>query len=78
MHAVNNVLVFLLAGGLGGGVATDEVPAGTGLVFGLLSLLSMGAYVVVVARSRRRLRPETHTAAVDLRAPVPLVPVPAR
>ena len=28
LHAVNNVLVFVLAGVLGEGVATEEVPAG--------------------------------------------------
>ena len=31
LHAVNNVLVFVLAGALGEGVATEEVPAGSGL-----------------------------------------------
>ncbi|TFV64413.1 UNVERIFIED_ORG: CPBP family intramembrane metalloprotease [Bacillus sp. AZ43] len=78
VHAVNNVVVFVLAGGLGGGVATEEVPAGTGVAFGLVSLLSMAAFVAVVARTRGRLRPETRTAAVDLRLPAPPVPVPAR
>ncbi|WP_164704671.1 CPBP family intramembrane glutamic endopeptidase [Blastococcus litoris] len=78
LHAVNNVLVFVLAGALGEGVATEEVPAGIGIGFALLSLASMGAYVAVVARSRRRLLPETRTAAVDLRWPVAAVPVPAR
>ena len=28
LHAVNNVLVFVLAGALGEGVATEEVPDG--------------------------------------------------
>lgn len=78
LHAVNNVLVFVLAGALGEGVATEEVPAGIGIGFAVLSLASMGAYVVVVARSRRRLVPETRTAALDLRLPAPPVPVPAR
>jgi membrane protease YdiL (CAAX protease family) len=77
LHAVNNVLVFGLAGALGEGVATEAVPAGIGLGFALLSLASMAAYVTLVARSRRRLLPETRTAAVDLRLPGPL-PVPAR
>ena len=33
LHAVNNVLVFVLAGTLGEGVATEEVPAGIGVGF---------------------------------------------
>ena len=69
LHAVNNVLVFFLAGTLGDGVATEEVPAGVGLLSLLLTLVSMGAYVAVVAASRRRLRPELATAARDLRVP---------
>jgi membrane protease YdiL (CAAX protease family) len=77
LHAVNNVLVFVLAGALGDGVATDAVPAGVGLAFAALSLASMGAYVAVVARTRGRLLPETRTGAVDLRTPAPSVPVPA-
>ena len=77
LHAVNNVLVFVLAGALGEGVATDEVPAGLGLAFAALSLASMAAYVTVVARMRGRLRPETRTGALDLRTPIPAAPVPA-
>jgi membrane protease YdiL (CAAX protease family) len=71
LHAVNNVLVFLLAGGLGEGVATDAVPSGTGVLMVLLSLVAMAGYVGLVARSRRRLRPQTLTAALDLRASSP-------
>jgi uncharacterized protein len=67
LHAVNNVIVFLLAGLLGDGVATAEVPAGAGAVLVLLTFLAMGAYVALVARSRGRLRPEVRTAAQDLR-----------
>jgi membrane protease YdiL (CAAX protease family) len=78
LHAVNNVLVFVLAGALGEGVATEAVPAGIGLGFAVLSLASMAAYVAAIARSRRRLHPETRTAAVDLRLPAQPVPVPAR
>ncbi|SFT75284.1 hypothetical protein SAMN05660657_02843 [Geodermatophilus amargosae] len=69
LHAVNNVLVFFLAGFLGGEVATEEVPAGVGVLYLLLTLLAMGAYVTVVAASRRRLRPEVLTEARDLRVP---------
>ena len=71
LHAVNNVVVFLLAGGLGEGVVTDAVPAGTGVLVVLIDLLAMAGYVALVARSRRRLRPETLTAAQDLRPPSP-------
>ncbi|TFV61740.1 CPBP family intramembrane metalloprotease [Geodermatophilus sp. DF01-2] len=71
LHAVNNVLVFLLAGGLGEGVATAAVPAGTGVIVVAIDLLAMGGYVALVARSRRRLRPATLTAARDLRPPSP-------
>jgi membrane protease YdiL (CAAX protease family) len=77
LHAVNNVLVFVLAGALGEGVATEKVPQGSGPLFLLVSLLAVAAYVAVVGRSRRRLRPETHTAALDLRTPGVPVPVPA-
>ena len=77
MHAVNNVLVFVLAGALGQGVATEEAPDAGGLLFLLVSLLSVAAYVAVVGRSRRRLHPETRTAALDLRTPGVPVPVPA-
>ncbi len=70
LHAVNNVLVFLLAGTLGDGVATEEVPAGVGLVSLLLTLLAMSAFVAAVAASRRRLRYELRTGALDLRVPV--------
>ncbi|WP_100497764.1 CPBP family intramembrane glutamic endopeptidase [Geodermatophilus chilensis] len=71
LHAVNNVVVFLLAGSLGEGVATDAVPAGTGVLVVLIDLLAMAAYVGLVARTRRRLRPEVRTASYDLRPPSP-------
>jgi len=67
LHAVNNVVVFVLAGALGEGVATDEVPDGSALLLLLISVLSMAGYLALVARYRGRLRPETHTGAVDLR-----------
>jgi membrane protease YdiL (CAAX protease family) len=73
-HSVNNVLVFVLAGALGAGVATDEAPQGTGGLYLLISLLAMAAYVLLVARSRGSLRPEIRTAAQDMRlmaGPVP-------
>jgi len=89
LHAVNNVLVFCLAGVLGDGVATEEVPGAAGFVYVLITCASMAGYVALVARSRERLRPERWTAAQDLRppwarppgpppppAPVPWHPVP--
>ena len=78
LHAVNNVLVFVLAGALGGGVVTEEAPQGGGELFVLLSALAMGSYVALVAQSRRRLQPERLTPARDLRGSGPLVPTPAR
>jgi uncharacterized protein len=71
LHAVNNVVVFVLAGTLGEGVATEAVPAGTGVLVVLVDLLAMAAYVGLVARTRRRLRPEVRSAAFDLRPPSP-------
>jgi membrane protease YdiL (CAAX protease family) len=85
LHAVNNVLVFGLAGLLGDGIATDQAPSGTGFLFVLITTVSMAGYVTLVARSRERLRPERWTAALDLRprdarppgpVPVPWQPVP--
>jgi membrane protease YdiL (CAAX protease family) len=69
LHAVNNVLVFSLAGLLGDGIATGEVPTGSGILFVLITVVSMAGYVALVARSRERLRPESWTAAQDLRPP---------
>jgi membrane protease YdiL (CAAX protease family) len=77
LHAVNNVLVFVLAGALGDGVVTEEAPQGGGELFILLSALAMAGYVGLVARSRRRLQPELLTAARDLRGSGPAVPAPA-
>jgi hypothetical protein len=74
---VNNVVVFVLAGGLGEGVATDAAPENGGALLVLLSILAMGGFVAVVAWSRRRLRPELLTGARDLRAAGPLLPAAA-
>lgn len=76
LHAVNNVLVFVLAGALGG-VDTESHAGGLDPILLAVSVLSVAAYVAVVARSGGRLRPETHTAALDLRAPGPALPVAA-
>jgi membrane protease YdiL (CAAX protease family) len=78
LHSVNNVLVFVLAGALGDGVATEQLPVGSGLLFLVLSLASSGAYVVLVARFRSRLRLETRTGAAQWRPFAPPLPSPAR
>jgi uncharacterized protein len=77
LHAVNNVLVFVLAGALGDAVITEDVPAGPGVLYVLVNVASMAAYVALVARARRRLRPELLTGAQDLRTVPPSPPVPA-
>ena len=77
LHGVNNVLVFVLAGALGDGVATESVPGAYGLLYLLVSVASVAAYVALVGRSRHRLHPETRTAAVDLRTPGTPVPIAA-
>jgi membrane protease YdiL (CAAX protease family) len=69
LHGVNNVLVFVLAGVLGAGVDTESYSTGFDPVLLVISVLSVAAYAAVVGRSRDRLRPETRTAAVDLRTP---------
>jgi len=69
LHGVNNVLVFVLAGVLGAGVDTESYSTGFDPVLLVVSVVSVAAYAAVVARSRDRLRPETRTAAVDLRTP---------
>jgi membrane protease YdiL (CAAX protease family) len=78
LHAVNNVLIFVLAGALGEGVATEQVPVGAGLLFLVLSLASSGAYVALVARFRGRLRVETRTAAAHLQPFAAPALIPAR
>jgi hypothetical protein len=77
LHAVNNLLVFVLAGSLGDGVDTQAYPGGLDPLLLLVSVLSVAVYVALVARSRGRLRPETRTAAVDLRTPGRAAPVAA-
>ncbi|WP_369134464.1 CPBP family glutamic-type intramembrane protease [Modestobacter sp. I12A-02662] len=72
LHAVNNVLVFVIAGLLGDGADTDATLTGLeGLLVVGLDVLAMGAYVALVARSRSRVRPELRSPAVDLRRGLP-------
>lgn len=67
LHAVNNVLVFSLAGLLGAGVETDSSAGGAAVLDVLLTVIGMSAYVGLVALSRRRLHPEVVSPALDLR-----------
>ncbi|MGY1739867.1 MULTISPECIES: CPBP family intramembrane glutamic endopeptidase [unclassified Blastococcus] len=71
LHAVNNVLVFVLAGALGEGVETEAVVSGwAGLLVVVLDVLAMAAYVLLVRRSAARRPPATRTPAQDLRPAV--------
>ncbi|GHE10220.1 CPBP family intramembrane glutamic endopeptidase [Klenkia taihuensis] len=71
LHAVNNVVVFVLAGALGGDTGTALPSTGVALLVVLLDTVAMGAYVALVARARPALQPELLSPAVDLRrAPV--------
>ena len=74
LHAVNNVLVFILAGALGDGIATEEVPRAA-VCCTCWSACCPWLRTSPWWRSGRHLRPETHTAALDLRAPGAPVPV---
>jgi membrane protease YdiL (CAAX protease family) len=77
LHAVNNVVVFLLVGALGGGLTGSEFDTGGQWTDVALTLLALSGYVALVAASRGRLRPETHTAALEFRVPYPATQVPA-
>lgn len=70
LHAVNNVVVFVLAGALGGDTGTAlPLSFGISLLITLLDVVAMGSYVWLVARARRTLQPELTSPAVDLRRP---------
>jgi membrane protease YdiL (CAAX protease family) len=78
LHAVNNVVIFVLAGAIGEEAMAATESRASGQWFDVLVILvALSAFVVLVARARRRQRPETRTAALDLRPPVPAVPAPA-
>jgi membrane protease YdiL (CAAX protease family) len=77
LHTVNNVVIFVLAGALGEDVlASSESAAGVAWFDVVLTLVAMGLFVVLVARSSARRRPETETPALDLRPRRPAVPAP--
>ncbi|MGY1746699.1 CPBP family intramembrane glutamic endopeptidase [Blastococcus sp. SYSU D00695] len=70
LHAVNNVLVFALAGVLGEGVPADSVVTGWGgLLTVVLDVLALVAYVALVHRLAARRPPDLRTPALDLRPP---------
>jgi hypothetical protein len=71
LHAVNNVLVFVLAGALGDGGAGSDSSGGVGVISLLLTVCGVAGYVVLVARSRARLAVETATAATAWPGVVP-------
>jgi membrane protease YdiL (CAAX protease family) len=78
LHTVNNVVIFVLAGAMGEDVlASTESAAGVTWFDVALTLVAMAIFVALVARSRRWLRPETLTRALDLRVPAQPVEVPA-
>lgn len=67
LHAVNNVLVLSLFGVLGGGASTAAATGSTSWTEVALMTAALSAYVLLVGRARATLRPETRTAALDLR-----------
>jgi membrane protease YdiL (CAAX protease family) len=71
LHAVNNLLVFVLAGALGDGGAVSDSSGGVGVVPLVLTVGGLAAYVLLVARSRARLQLETVTAATAWSGVVP-------
>ena len=73
-HTVNNVVVFVIAGALGQGTGDEAMPGIIGLLYLLITVVGLGGYVFLVARSRAALRPDLRTAAQDLRAPVRAAP----
>ncbi|WP_369139757.1 CPBP family intramembrane glutamic endopeptidase [Modestobacter versicolor] len=71
LHAVNNVVIFLLAGALGDRVAAAEPGGVLGWATSLLGIAGMAAFVAWVYVSRSRFRPELVSPAVDLRGRLP-------
>jgi membrane protease YdiL (CAAX protease family) len=77
LHAVNNVVIFLLAGALGDRAAAAEPGGVIGWGTSLLGMLGMVAFVAWVAVSRARVRPELLSPAVDLHGRSPFDGSPA-
>jgi membrane protease YdiL (CAAX protease family) len=79
LHAVNNVVLFVLAGVLGDSAVSTESTAGVDGISMLLGVLGMAGYVAWVTVSRRSVQPELVSPAVDLhgaRQPGPAAPFP--
>ncbi|MQA33881.1 CPBP family glutamic-type intramembrane protease [Modestobacter roseus] len=66
-HTVNNVVIFLLGGALGGAVSADASDDLLGWWAALLGAVGMVAYVLWVRGLSRRLHPELLSPALDLR-----------
>jgi uncharacterized protein len=77
LHAVNNVVIFLLAGALGDRAAAAEPGGVIGWGTSLLGMAGMAAFVGWVAVARARVRPELLSPAVDLRGRVTTAGAPA-
>jgi uncharacterized protein len=77
LHAVNNVVIFLLAGALGDRAAAAQPGGVVGWGTSLLGMVGMAAFVAWVAVARRRFRPELRSPAVDLRPTPGGPPAPA-
>ncbi|WP_345432987.1 CPBP family intramembrane glutamic endopeptidase [Modestobacter marinus] len=71
LHAVNNVVIFVLAGALGEELATADPGGAVGWATTLLGIAGMVAFVVWVAVASRRMRPELLSPAMQLAAPAP-------
>ncbi|QXG76949.1 CPBP family intramembrane metalloprotease [Modestobacter sp. L9-4] len=66
LHAVNNIVIFLMAGALGEGAAAADPGGLVGLLITSLGVIGMGGYVAWVALARRRLRVELLSDALEL------------
>ncbi|KGH44590.1 hypothetical protein IN07_21615 [Modestobacter caceresii] len=71
LHAVNNVVIFVLAGALGEELATADPGGALSWVTTLLGISGMVAFLAWVAVTSRRLRPELLSPALQLPAPAP-------
>jgi uncharacterized protein len=80
LHAVNNVVLFVLAGLLGDAVVGSGSTSVVDAVSMVLGVAGMAGYVAWIAAARPSVHPELVSAAVDLRgarpAPAPLPAAP--
>jgi len=68
LHAVNNVVIFLLAGALGEQVAVADPGGAIGWLTTFLGIAGMAGFVAAVALARGRLGPELLSDALELPA----------